>query len=45
MRACLKNTQHKKELLEQFKWWSTCLASMRLYVQAPVLQKQQQQKV
>jgi hypothetical protein len=29
MRSYLENTQHKKELVEWFKWYSTCLASMK----------------
>jgi hypothetical protein len=33
----LKNTQHKKGLADWLKWQSTCLASVRPWVQTPEL--------
>jgi hypothetical protein len=38
MKSYLDKTQHKTELTEWLKWYSVCLASMMLQVQAPVLQ-------
>jgi hypothetical protein len=38
-RPYLKNTQHKTRLVEWLKWENTCLASVKPWVQTPVLSK------
>jgi hypothetical protein len=44
LRPYLKNTQHKKELAEWLKWYSTCLASVKPSLQTPVPPKKQTNK-